>query len=252
VFAAEDTAQGTPEKFFAPFKLQATHDAINGMGVWRSIALTMQASGAVPFTATLAPDAKGQSLLIETADFGRVLRALDWSDDIIGGALRVEGAGAGVGQPIISTINLTDYRVLDLPFIARLLNALSLDGLLMLTRSDNGLEFKKLKGTLIVNGDELRFKDVRTAGGSLGLTAEGNINTAASTIDMQGTVVPFSSANRILGAIPLIGGLLTGGEGGGLFAATYSARGPLNDPNIGVNPLSVLAPGILRNIFFVE
>jgi len=104
----------------------------------------------------------------------------------------------------------------------------------------------------VVNGDELRFKNLRTSGGSLGLTAAGTINTATNQINMEGTVVPFSSANRVLGAIPIFGSLLTGGEGGGLFAATYSERGNIQNPDFSVNPLSVLAPGFLRNIFFME
>ena len=56
---------------------------------------------------------------------------------------------------------------------------------------------------------------------------------------------------RLLGAIPLVGDLLTGGEGQGVFAATYRVQGPLEEPEIGVNPLAVLAPGFLRNLFFL-
>jgi hypothetical protein len=40
-------------------------------------------------------------------------------------------------------------------------------------------------------------------------------------------VVPAYSVNQVLGGIPLVGGLLTGGEGEGLLAATYTLRGPL-------------------------
>ena len=56
----------------------------------------------------------------------------------------------------------------------------------------------------------------------------------------------------ILGSIPLIGDILTGGEGGGLFAFTYTIRGSFADPSVSVNPLSVLAPGFLRRLFFEE
>jgi hypothetical protein len=36
-----------------------------------------------------------------------------------------------------------------------------------------------------------------------------------------------------------------------VFAATYRASGALGDPQIGVNPLSTLAPGFLRRLFGV-
>ena len=58
--------------------------------------------------------------------------------------------------------------------------------------------------------------------------------------------------NSILGNIPLIGNFLLGGEGQGLFAAAFRASGPLDDPTISVNPLSALAPGMLRNLFLFE
>jgi hypothetical protein len=53
----------------------------------------------------------------------------------------------------------------------------------------------------------------------------------------------------VLGNIPLLGTILTGPEGGGVFAANYRMRGAIDNPDVSVNPLSTLAPGILRNIF---
>jgi hypothetical protein len=85
---------------------------------------------------------------------------------------------------------------------------------------------------------------------SLGYTAKGKIYTHAEVVDIEGTVVPAYALNSVLGNIPFIGTLLTGIEdGGGIFAATYRMTGPLEDPEVKVNPLSVLAPGIFRNLF---
>ena len=50
----------------------------------------------------------------------------------------------------------------------------------------------------------------------------------------------------------MLGELLTGGEGEGLFAATYQVGGTTDEPDISVNPLSVLAPGFLRRLFSSE
>ena len=35
----------------------------------------------------------------------------------------------------------------------------------------------------------------------------------------------------------------------GIFAINYDANGPWDEPKIQVNPLSLLTPGIIRNIF---
>ena len=49
-------------------------------------------------------------------------------------------------------------------------------------------------------------------------------------------------------AVPL-GQLLSGGDGEGILAMTFSVNGPIRDPSFSVNPLSILAPGFLRKIF---
>jgi hypothetical protein len=54
--------------------------------------------------------------------------------------------------------------------------------------------------------------------------------------------------NSIIGNVPVLGSLLLGGEGQGLFAANYRATGSAADPQISVNPLSALTPGFLRRL----
>ena len=71
-------------------------------------------------------------------------------------------------------------------------------------------------------------------------------------VDIRGTVVPAYALNSVLGHIPVLGDLLTGGEkGGGVFAANYSMSGTIDEPKILVNPLSALTPGFLRKVFGV-
>jgi hypothetical protein len=53
----------------------------------------------------------------------------------------------------------------------------------------------------------------------------------------------------VLGAIPLLGDVLTSREGEGILGTTYSVSGDADEPEISVNPLSMLTPGILRRIF---
>jgi hypothetical protein len=83
----------------------------------------------------------------------------------------------------------------------------------------------------------------------LGLTARGKIDFDEFLVEFEGTVVPAYSVNRVLNLIPLLGTILTGGEGEGLFAVTYRMTGALDDPIVDVNPLSALAPGFLRAMF---
>jgi hypothetical protein len=93
-------------------------------------------------------------------------------------------------------------------------------------------------------------RDVRAWGPALGITAKGQIDMDNSRMAMEGTVVPAYALNAVLGNIPVLGWLITGGEkGGGIIAFNYSMKGPTNDPSVTVNPLSALTPGFLRNLF---
>jgi hypothetical protein len=95
----------------------------------------------------------------------------------------------------------------------------------------------------------LTLNNARTAGTSLGLTASGRINTNNETVQVEGVIVPAYVLNSLIGNIPLIGPLITGGQGGGIFAINYAVEGPVAKPTVSVNPLSALAPGFLRNLF---
>jgi hypothetical protein len=68
-------------------------------------------------------------------------------------------------------------------------------------------------------------------------------------VDIEGTIVPAYLLNTALSGIPVIGDILTGPDGEGVFAATYQMEGARTDPDVFVNPLAALAPGILRELF---
>jgi hypothetical protein len=116
--------------------------------------------------------------------------------------------------------------------------------------SGEGLVFKSALIPFRKDGDLVEVEDARAFGPGIGITVEGEIDLAASTLALQGTLVPAYVVNSILGEIPLLGDILTGGdEGGGIFAVAYRVDGPRDAPEVTVNPLSMLAPGYLRSLF---
>jgi hypothetical protein len=148
---------------------------------------------------------------------------------------------------------MTEYAMVNAPVLARLLNATAPTGFTELVEG-RSLGFSKLTGDFRWQKKEKKVwvQNLRTSGSALGLTLEGLVDLATDRAELQGTIVPIYGINRLLGNIPLLGKLLTGGEGQGIFAATYRIDGPLADPNVTVNPLAVLAPGFLRNLFFLD
>ena len=47
--------------------------------------------------------------------------------------------------------------------------------------------------------------------------------------------------------VTIVGNILGGDKGEGVFGVNYFATGKINDPKISVNPLSIIAPGQFRN-----
>jgi len=69
------------------------------------------------------------------------------------------------------------------------------------------------------------------------------------SLSLGGTYVPLSGLNRALAGIPLFGEILTGPKGDGIIGITFAVDGPMAKPNVIINPLSMVAPGVLREIF---
>ena len=125
---------------------------------------------------------------------------------------------------------------------------MTLYGLLDVLRGP-GIGFSKLVAPFSLLDQTLQLNDARAFSSSLGLTAKGRLDLGGEKMDMEGTIVPAYFFNSLLGNIPLVGKLFSPETGGGVFAARYTLRGPIQDPDVFVNPLSALTPGFLREIF---
>ena len=131
--------------------------------------------------------------------------------------------------------------------MARILALPSFTGLVS-TLSGDGLPFSTLRGDFAYSGSRMAIKNLLAFGESLGITANGWVDTERDRLELEGTVAPAYALNSLLGNIPIVGQLLGGGSQG-LFAANYRLSGSSDNPDVSVNPLSVLTPGILRQLF---
>lgn len=205
-------------------------------------------AGDKPVSFTITPEGKGRKLAISAGDAGSVLRAIGITDSMTGGTLSANGQWEG--DVLTGELRINDYTLKHAPLLAKMLSLASITGFLD-TLSGNGIAFKKLIAPFTLSHDVITLKDAKTFGPAMGLNASGTITFPASTLKLDGTIVPSYTLNNVVGKVPLLGNLLTGGEGQGVFAARYSMSGSSDDPNVSVNPLSILTPGFLRNLFDV-
>jgi len=198
----------------------------------------------------IVPSEKGRRLSIESADIGAVLKSLGWLEGMFGGELRLSGEfdDTRAGSPLRGSLRIGEYKLVKTPVVGDVLSVAPLTEALS-AFSGAGLSFDRLQAPFTWHRGVLTLNNARTAGTSLGLTASGRINTNNDTVQIEGMIVPAYVLNSLIGNIPLIGPLITGGAGGGIFAINYAVEGPVAKPTVSTNPLSALAPGILRNLF---
>ena len=88
--------------------------------------------------------------------------------------------------------------------------------------------------------------DVEIRGPLVGARMRGKVDFKSQRLQIGGTYIPLSGLNSALGGLPVLGQILAGPKGEGIFGITFAIQGPMASPEVLVNPLSGIIPGILR------
>ncbi|MBK8176876.1 MAG: hypothetical protein IPK66_16925 [Rhodospirillales bacterium] len=218
-------------------------------GKWSPVQLEGSLADANPLALSITPtDGEGRLLTVNAENAGAALRAFGLFSDMTGGRLDAKGRfdDSQADHPLKGRLRVTDFYLVNMPVLARLLGVLALTGIRD-ALTGRGIHFSTFDMPFQARARAIDITDAKAFGAALGITASGNVDTGNDTVDMQGELVPFYAVNAAFGRLPLIGGALTGGEsGGGVFSASYSVTGSLAEPAVSVNPISVLFPGFLR------
>ena len=205
-----------------------------------------------PFNFRILRNPKGsRQLSLHAENAGLFLKSIDLFDAMEGGDLSITGdytESANSSSLLQGRVDINDHTVKNASVLAKMLSLASLTGIFD-TLQGKGIHFARLSAPFTLSHDVITLDKAKTHGDALGLTAEGTITFPKVELNIQGTIVPSYSLNHVLGNVPLIGGVLTGGEGQGVFAARYDVTGTQDDPKVSVNPLSILTPGFLRGVF---
>jgi hypothetical protein len=216
---------------------------------WSQMSFRGDAQGSHPIDISLAPKGDITTFSASCDDFGKALEGLGFTNTVRDGEIHIHGESTpDAPRTIEGTIKIGHFVVHDLPVLVFLLNATAPFNIGALVT--NTAEFDRMKGKFRWQGDTLQLKDVNASGAAIGINVDGKVDMNSGAAKLNGTIVPFSMVNRILSYIPIIGDLITGGSGGGVIAVAYNIGGTLSDPKIGVNPVSLLTPGFVRNLFF--
>ncbi|GAB5376212.1 MAG: hypothetical protein AcusKO_26740 [Acuticoccus sp.] len=197
-------------------------------------------------------------LQADIATLGRFLAALDYYGRMRGGRTTVDARldkdGVVAGRLIAKDFVLADEATLEdiLRRANARQNAAGRPGVPLSyqqTSAVDGLSFDQLVVDFTRRGDLVEISDATLRGPLIGGTASGEIDLAAGTIVLNGTIIPAYGVNNLFGRVPVLGQILGGGDKGGLIGVTFRIVGPIDSPQVLLNPMSAIAPGIFRRIF---
>ena len=124
---------------------------------------------------------------------------------------------------------------------AKLLSLASLQGIADLLTgegirfTDFEMKFKNEKGLTTI-------EEMYAIGPAVSILMDGYVESK-KIVSLRGTLVPATTINRTIAAIPLLGNILVGKKiGEGVFGVSFKIKGKLEDLKTTVNPVKTLTP----------
>jgi hypothetical protein len=185
-----------------------------------------------------------QVVYIEAKDAGAFFRFSDIYPKIVGGEMWV-----AMDPPTADLtakeglLNIRDFTVRGEAALDRVVAGANAPG------SRPGVEFTRMRVEFTRTQGRFGIREGVVRGPVVGATVEGHIDYSRNDVRMRGTFVPLFGLNNMFGQIPLFGIFLGGGSNEGLVGVTYEVVGPTSAPILRVNPISAVAPGLLRKFF---
>lgn len=201
---------------------------------------TARVNEGAAITGTIAPKDGRSAFQIRAGDAGGVLASAGMLKQAREGTLTLTLVPVAAAGSYHGSLSVENVRLTDAPALAELLNAISVVGLLEQLDGE-GIHFSDVRANFQLTPDRVTLLAGSAVGASMGISMEGYYDPGSRQLDMRGVLSPFYIVNSA-------GGLFTR-RGEGLVGVNYEMSGSSAAPRVMVNPLSILTPGIFRDIF---
>lgn len=197
-------------------------------------------NGVAQVVAVLSPLNGRTALEVTSEQAGRLLTSVGALQSATGGQLRLNLSPTQQMGETDGLLEIRNVKVQKAPVFAELLNAISIVGLLE-QLTGPGILLSEIDAKFRSTKEQIIVESASAFGPSIGLSLDGYYNRKAQSLDMQGVLSPIYFINGI-------GSALTR-KGDGLFGFSFNLDGKKGQPSLEVNPLSILTPGIFREVF---
>lgn len=219
-----------------------------------SVDLSAVTASGAPVVGQMVQSGGSDAIQLTSGDAGAVARFADIYRHMSGGLLNVrlrEAAGDGWrGSVDIRNFALVgEERLRSLVSTPAGESGRSLNDAVRREIDVSSVRFSRGFAQVRIGGGTLALENGVVRGETVGATFQGVVRDANGQTEMTGTFMPAYGLNRLFAELPLIGVILGNGNDRGLIGITFKLSGPLEKPRLTINPLSIIAPGVFRNIF---
>ena len=140
-----------------------------------------------------------------------------------------------------SKLKIYDFKLKELPALTKLLTLASLQGIADLL-SGEGIRFDEMEMNFKNNNNLMTIDELYAIGPAISILMSGYIEEN-KLISLRGTLVPATTINKTISAIPVLGKILVGDKTGeGVFGVSFKIKGKPDDLKTRVNPIKTLTP----------
>lgn len=203
--------------------------------------------------AVVSQMSRGDTISVTSGDAGAVARFADLYDNMNAGLLNLKLKARG--NDWVGSLDIRNFQLRNEERLQSLVSSpvgqdgQSLNSAVKRDIDVSSARFQRGFAALVYREGSLSVANGVVRGEQIGATFQGKLRDAGGNMEMTGTFMPAYGLNRLFGELPLIGAILGNGRDRGLLGITFKLEGPFDKPRLTVNPLSLIAPGVFRQIF---
>ncbi len=169
---------------------------------------------------------------ITTTNAGAILSAFGLYDKVRAGNLvlvvNTSRREVTAGNPITVTqgrFELKKFVTVGASFLTRMVSFISLPGLLRAVTDNKNISFSIFDGTFDYKDGVISITDASAEGSFFNFTMNGSIDTKTRMVKLKGGVMPsLYGISSLVGNIPVLGSIMSGGRRKGLIFAPYTIK----------------------------
>lgn len=201
--------------------------------------------------------AAGKPPLLEAVagDAGQTFKLMGFYANVRGGQARLEVNLEGRGPAEkTGTLYVQDFEILGDPVVNEVFTGGIEPGTPATGRAKPRLvrqtyAFEEMRAAFSVGHGQFVIEDAQLRGPLVGASLRGTVDYGTNRLDLGGTYIPLQGFSNLFEGVPLFDPLLRGTRGEGIFGINFTIRGPMAQPQVLVNPLSLVTFGVFREIF---